>query len=54
MKPTDKTKEAQQASQTQERPLTTTAKKEINQPKPLMRYFDLIEDTAEGFVLGYN
>ena len=54
MKQTDNTKETPQATETQERILTNEVIKEINQQKPLMRYFDLIEDTTEGFVLGYN
>lgn len=54
MKQSDSTKEISQVIETQESLSTIAVKKEINQPKPLMRYFDLIEDTSDGFVLGYN
>jgi len=54
MQPIDKTKELSQIIETDENPLGTEVNKEINKQKPLMRYFDLIEDTTEGFVLGYN
>jgi len=54
MKQTDNTKETPQVTDTQESLLANGVIKEIKQQKPLMRYFDLIEDTTEGFVLGYN
>ncbi len=54
MNNTDDTQELQKSTSTEDNSSNADKLIKIKEQAPLMRYFDLIDESTESFILGYN